>query len=41
MGQTVPEQEDVLDWAEGLQALHRRIAGRFGRVSLGKEFWLT
>ena len=31
MGQTVPEQEDVLDWAEGLQALHRRIAGRFGR----------
>ena len=31
MGQIVPEQEDVLDWAEGLQALHRRIAGRFGR----------
>ena len=31
MDQTVPEQDDVLDWAEGLQALHRRIAGRFGR----------
>ncbi len=31
MGQIVPEQGDVLDWAKGLQALHRRIGGRFGR----------
>ncbi len=31
MGQTVLEQEDVLEWAAGLQALHERIAGRFGR----------
>ena len=31
MGQTVLEQEDVLAWAVGLQALHERIAGRFGR----------
>ncbi len=30
-GQTVLEQEDVLAWAAGLQALHERIAGRFGR----------
>ena len=31
MGQTVLEPEDVLEWAAGLQALHERIAGRFGR----------
>ncbi len=31
MDQIVLEQGDVLDWVEGLQALHRRIAGRFGR----------
>ena len=31
MGQTVLEREDVLEWAAGLQALHERIAGRFGR----------
>ena len=31
MGQTVLEQEEVLEWAAGLQALHERIAGRFGR----------
>ena len=31
MGQTVLEQEDVLEWAAGLQALHERIGGRFGR----------
>ncbi len=31
MGQTVLEQEDVLEWAAGLQALHQRIGGRFGR----------
>ena len=31
MGQTVLEQEDVLEWAAGLQALHKRIADRFGR----------
>ena len=31
MGQTVLEQDDVLEWAAGLQALHERIAGRFGR----------
>ena len=31
MGQTVLEQEGVLEWAAGLQALHERIAGRFGR----------
>ena len=31
MGQTVPEQDDVLEWAAGLQAVHERIAGRFGR----------
>ena len=31
MGQTVLEQEDVLEWAAGLQAFHERIGGRFGR----------
>ena len=31
MGQTVLEPEDVLEWAAGLQALHERIGGRFGR----------
>ena len=31
MGHTVLEQEDALEWAAGLQALHQRIAGRFGR----------
>ena len=31
MRQSVPEQKDVLEWAAGLQALHERIAGRFGR----------
>ena len=31
MGQTVLEQEEALEWAAGLQALHERIAGRFGR----------
>ena len=31
MGPTVVEQEDALEWAAGLQALHERIAGRFGR----------
>ena len=31
MGQTVLEQEGVLEWAARLQALHERIAGRFGR----------
>lgn len=31
MGQSVLEQEDVLEWAAGLQALHERIGGRFGR----------
>ena len=31
MGQTVLEPEDVLEWAAGLQALHQRVAGRFGR----------
>ena len=31
MSQTVPDQDDVLEWAAGLQAVHERIAGRFGR----------
>ena len=31
MCQSVPERKDVLEWAAGLQALHERIAGRFGR----------
>ena len=31
MGPAVLEQEDVLEWAAGLQALHERIAGRFDR----------
>ena len=31
MDQTVREQQDALELAAGLQALHRRIAGRFGR----------
>ena len=31
MSPTVLEQEDALEWAAGLQALHERIAGRFGR----------
>ena len=31
MGPTVLEQEDALEWAAGLQALHERIADRFGR----------
>ena len=31
MGQTVLEKEDVLEWAAGLEALHERITGRFGR----------
>ena len=31
MRQSVPERKDVLEWAAGLQALHERIAGRFGR----------
>ena len=31
MCQSVAERKDVLEWAAGLQALHERIAGRFGR----------
>ena len=31
MGQIVLKQEDVLEWAAGIQALHERIADRFGR----------
>ena len=30
MCQSVPERKYVLEWAVGLQALHERIAGRFG-----------
>ena len=31
MCQSVAERKDVLEWAAGLQALHERISGRFGR----------
>ena len=36
MGQTVLEQEEALEWAAGLQALHERIAGRFGRLMIAR-----
>ncbi len=41
MDQTVPEQDDVLDW----RRVSRRCTGVLWAasvaVSLGKEFWLT